>query len=104
MGFVGNVWSGAVLVDSALIEGGSTAWLRLVQRVGASFVLRLSATETGDPLDAGPEFTDGVTLYERAFTFSEAGGDSITLKGPNHPDNSFQDPSEPYFWTPDNGS
>ena len=103
-GFVGNVWSGAVLVDSALIEGGGTAWLRLVQRVGSSVQLRLSATETGDPLDAGPEFTDGVTLYDTAFTFAEAGGDSVTLKGPNHADNTFQDPSEPYFWTPDNGS
>ena len=35
--------------------------------------------------------------------FDVAGGQGITLKGPAHPDNTFPDPAEPYFWTPDNG-
>ena len=58
----------------------------------------------GDPNASGPQLTDTWEVYASALILSEAGGDSVTLKGPNHPDNTFQDPSEPYFWTPDNGS
>ena len=57
----------------------------------------------GDPSADGPEFTEAVEQYSSAFMFDVAGGQGITLKGPAHPDNTFPDPAEPYFWTPDNG-
>ena len=36
--------------------------------------------------------------------FDDADGNSLTLKGPAHSDNSFEDDTEQYFWTPDNFS
>ena len=96
-------WSGAVLVDAALVDGGGVAYLRVVRAArGGRTVLRLSATPTGSPSTAGPGFTAAVRLYAAALTFSVTGGGSITLKGPNHPDNPVRDASEPYYWTPDN--
>ena len=101
-----NPWEGAVLVDPVFIAGGGTAYLRFIDRVGNSIQIRLAASTTADPFLAGPEFTDALETYVEAFTFNEVGGGgaSIVLKGTNHPDNGFRDSSEPYFWTPDNGS
>ena len=97
-------WQGAEAVDSALIEGGAAAYLRYIGRVGNSIRVRLSATETGDPAAGGPEFTDALETAEAAFTFAAADGSSLVLKGPGHAGNAFADPTEPYFWTPDNGA
>ena len=97
-------WRGAVLIDPALIAGGGIAYLRHIERVGSSIRVRLAATETADPLDAGPEFTAAFEAADEAFTFAAPGGASVVLKGPGHADNSFPDPTEPYFWTPDNGA
>ena len=63
----------------------------------------MATSPDADPEDAGPELTAALETAEEAFTFAEADGDSIVLKGPAHPDNTFADPTEPYFWTPDNG-
>ena len=97
-------WRGAVLIDPALIAGGGVAYLRYIERVGNSIRVRLAATETGDPLDAGPEFTAAFEAAGEAFTFAGSDGTTLVLKGPGHGDNTFADPTEPYFWTPDNGA
>ena len=96
-------WSGAALIDPTLIEGGGTAYLRHIRPIGNSIQVLLSAAADGDADAAGPEFTGALEGAESAFTF-DAGGASLTLKGPGHAGNVFADPSEPYYWTPDNGA
>ena len=104
-GFSGDSgWRGAVLLDPAFVEGGGAAYLRHIESVGNSIRMRLAATETGDPAAAGPEFAAALETADEAFTFTGTDGASLTLKGPGHADNSFTDPTEPYFWTPDNGA
>ena len=102
-GLGGEGWSGAALIDPALIEGGGTAYLRFIRRIGNNFQVRLSATATADPENVGPEFTEAFETADSAFTFA-AGGSTLVLKGPGNADNSFADASEPYFWSPDNGA
>ena len=101
-GLGGEGWSGAAPIDPALIEGGVTAYLRFIRRIGNNFQVRLSATATAEPENVGPEFTEAFETADGAFTFA-AGGSTLVLKGPGNADNSFADASEPYFWTPDNG-
>lgn len=103
-GLAGEGWRGAVHIDAALIEGGGTAYLRRIRRIGDSLQVRLAATETDNPDDAGPEFTEAFEGAARALTFVSDTGVTITLKGPGHADNVFVDATEPYFWTPDNGA
>ena len=95
-------WQGAVLIDPALIAGGGIAYLRYIERVGSSIRVRLGASETDDPLDAGPEFSAALETYDEAISFVGTDGTTLTLKGPGHPGNNFADAAEPYFWTPDN--
>ncbi|MDD9993220.1 MAG: DUF1833 family protein [Rhodospirillales bacterium] len=102
-GLAGEGWRGAVLIDPALVEGGGTAYLRHIRRNGDSLQVRLATSDSADPEDAGPAFTDAFELSPRAFTFTSDAAGTITLKGPAHEDNTFADPDEPYFWTPDNG-
>ena len=100
-GLGGEGWSGAVLVDPALVDGGASAYLRSIRRRGTSVQIRLSATAGGHAQDAGPAFTGALEGAESAFTFA-AGGARVTLKGPGHADNTRRDATEPYVWTPDN--
>ena len=95
-------WEGAILVDPALIEGGGTAYLRQLRLIGNDARLRLATSPDADPADAGPEFTAALETADAAFTLAQAGGASIVLKGPGHPDNTFADSTEVYYWTPDN--
>ena len=97
-------WQGAVLLDPALIVGGGVAYLRYIERVGNSIRVRLGASETDNPLDVGPHFTQAFEAADEAFTFVALTGSTLVLKGPGHPDNTFADLIEPYFWTPDNGA
>ena len=94
-------WRGAVPVDPALIADGASAYLRRIRRIGNSIQIRLSATPDGGPGDPGPEFSDAFETADGAFTFA-AGGQSLTLKGPAHADNTYPSATEPYVWTPDN--
>ncbi len=94
-------WQGSILISPDFISGHGTAYLRSIERLGPSIRIRLSATADGEPTDAGPEFTPELEQAAQALTFQ--GNSSLTLKGPGHPDNTFSDPTEPYFWTPDNG-
>ena len=96
-------WTGAVLLDSRLVDGGETAYLRYIRRQGNHIQLRLSATATGEPSDAGPELATEREEADTLLVFSLAGGDSIFLRGPGNSDNTYADSTEPYFWTPDNG-
>ena len=101
-GLGGEGWSGAAPIDPALIEGGGTAYLRFIRRIGNNFQVRLSAAATADPENVGPEFTEAFETADSAFTFTVEAS-TLVLKGPGNADNSFADASEPYFWTPDNG-
>lgn len=99
-------WAGAILVNPVFVENGAESWLRVVRQQSIFIEIRFSHTQTGSAVTAGPELTNAVEIADAAFTFSEAGGDSVTLKGPNHPDITVksEDPEvEPYFWGPDNG-
>ena len=101
-----DAWEGAVALDAALVAAGATAYLRYIDNVAGSPRIRLAADAAADPEDAGPEFTAAFESAAMAFTFAEAGGggDSVTLKGPAHPDSNVPDATEPYFWTPDNAA
>ena len=106
-------WLGAIPILPRLVEGGGPAYLRFVRVAGTSFHFRTSSTPTSDPGDPdvpgpgdGPDLTDAWEIYDRAIRLSRSGVEDIDIKGPNHPDNAdtFQDPDEPYHWTPDNGA
>ena len=106
---LGNVpgtspWLGAVLIPPDFVEGGGAAYLREITTVGTSIRISISVAATGSYSTFGPELVQAWLNYENAIVFTDDDGDSLTLKGPNHPDNSFRDPSEPYFWTPDNNT
>ena len=95
-----------ILIDPSLVSGGGTAYFRHYHQLGtgnAQFYTDSSATG-GSPIGAGPDLTPAWEIADEAITFAEEGGSSLILKGPNHPDNTFSDPSESYFWTPDNRS
>ena len=59
-GLGGEGWSGAALIDPALIEGGVTAYLRFIRRIGNNFQVRLSATATADPENVGARVHRGI--------------------------------------------
>ena len=84
---------------------GEDAFLRQISSTGNNARLNVSSTATDPAGDPGPELTPAWELYARAITLTNTDtNESIVLKGPGHPDNSFSDDEEPYFWTPDNGS
>ena len=97
-------WQGAVLLDPGLIAGEGVAYLRYIEPLGNSLRIRLAATESGAPTDAGPEFSAALETHDEALTFAGSDGATLVLKGPGHGHNTFADPTEPYFWTPDNGA
>ena len=97
-------WEGSYLIDSSLVVGGATAYLRRIgESGGGNCRIDISSAASGSYAGAGPELIPAWENLVNAIVFSADGG-GITLKGPNHPDNSFRDPTEPYFWTPDNST
>ena len=94
----------ATLIDPTLVDGGAVAYARVLNRVGTSIQFQLAATIDGDAFPSGPAMNDAWLVYASAMILESAGVTALTLKGPNHPDNSFRDASEPYFWTPDNSA
>ena len=93
------------LVIPALVSGGGPAYLGFVERLGTSIRMYFDVAQTGgSPSGVGPDLTDLWETYESAIVLRETGGASITLRGPNHPDNTFSDATEAYFWTPANGA
>ena len=96
-------FTGAILIEPDLIVGRATAYLRQVDWAsGTGVSLLLSTTDTGQPHTAGPEFIPDVEDYSLAFTFADSGGGSVVIGGPNDPDSSSLDPTEPYYWLPSN--
>ena len=100
----GEGWTGATRIDAALIAGGQTAYLRLIRDVAGSVQFELAINATVASAEPGPHFTEELETADEAFTFVGPGGSTLVLKGPDHPDNTFADPDEPYFWTPDNST
>ena len=100
--FGGNrTWEGAILLDTALINGGGTAYIRFIRLASNGRIrVRTSITAGGDPSVEGPRFTTAVENYASAFTFTEVGGSSITIEGPTNVDTITPDSSEPYNWQP----
>ena len=97
-------WEGSYLIDPSLVAGGATAYLRRIgESGGGSCQIDTSSTASGSYTGAGPELIPEWENLVNAIVFTADDG-GITLKGPNHPDNSFRDPTEPYFWTPDNNT
>ena len=101
-------WSGSVEVDAVYVAGGATAYLRFIRLQGTSFHIRLSL-EGADPNTLGPDFTDVVEEYERAFTLTSSNGMSVVIAGPNYSGNIYPseddpDVEDPYFYTPANGA
>ena len=100
----GEGWTGALRLDPALVAGGQTAYLRLVRNVAGSVQIETAVNATLASAEPGPHFTEELETADEALTFVGPGGSTLVLKGPNHPDNGFVDPDEPYFWTPDNAT
>ena len=100
----GEGWQGAVLINSAFVQGGGTAYLRHIQDVSGSIQVYLAATADGELTGGGPHFTAAFEQAEGAFTFVADESATLVLKGPGHADNTVADSDEPYFWTPDNGA
>ena len=101
---LGGEWTGSILLDADLVDGGGVAYLRRVARVSTSIRVETSSTAGGGSGSSGPELAADVETYAAAFVFDDGVQPALTLKGPAHADNAFTDPSEPYFWTPDNGA
>ena len=97
-------WSGSILIDPVLVVGGAEAHLRYIRRIGTGWQFRVSSTSSEDPANAGPELIPLWETYDEAITLTAEDGTVLVLKGPGNPDNSFADPSEPYFWIPDNSA
>ena len=99
---ISSRWTGAVLVDPSLIDGGGTAYLREfgLSDLQSSVILRLAANATDDPVSAGPEFTPALEISAVAITLEEVGGNSFVLTGPNYQGTVFADQTEPYDWNP----
>ena len=95
-------WSGQFgVVYPGLTRDGGTAYLRLVRftPVTGLFLFRVSPTVSGGPNSGGPDLSDAWESHSSAITI-RAGELSITMPGPNHPDNLALDVSEPYLWGP----
>ena len=100
----GEGWTGATRLDAALIAGGQSAYLRLIRDVAGSVQFELAINATIASAEPGPHFTPELERADEAFTFVGPGSSTLVLKGPDHADNTFADPDEPYFWTPDNAA
>ena len=91
----------AVLINQDLIVGNIAAYFRLI-RLGrgtgsTNNLFYVSVDGVVAPSLIGPEMIAAWENFSGAMILS-AGSLSITIKGPNHPDNIDQDSSEPYSW------
>ena len=91
------------LINTDLVLNGAIAYVGFLQvRAGnVSSTFRVTDDDAEPTTNVGPELTSVWETSPVAITIT-SGGQSIVLKGPNHPDNSNQDPTEPYHWNPDN--
>ena len=96
----GYRWTGSVLLDATLIEGGTVAYLREfgLSSGGVNVILRIADSPTANPADEGPEFINDVKVNANAIRLTDGNGNVMYVIGPNHPINTFQDDSDPYLW------
>ena len=90
-------WTGSVLLDSVYLAAGAEGWLRIFGPSGIVWTVQVASAADGDAGIAGPALTSELLLYATAFTLT-AGDAVFVARGPNHPDNLFSDPSEPYTY------
>ena len=94
------------IVDRDLIDGAEEAYLTRIGilPLGGGIVIDLGRTPVIDTI-AGPMFK---VAMERSDFFATLvnvrSGEFVVMKGPDNPDNSFRDTTEPYLWTTDNFS
>ena len=95
-------WTGAILVDAGLVDGGGASHLREfgLSDLQSSVIMRFSASAVALPTIAGPHLIPEVEANPMAITLSEAGGNSFTLRGPTTAGNTFSDTTDPYDWQP----
>ena len=93
-----TVWEGALLINPRFVDGGGTAYLRYFGYDGVVVRMYIADSPTAAPLDPGPALTEQLLQYVGAVQLIEEGGDSHTIPGPDHADNQFRDPTEPYTW------
>ena len=99
---VSSRWTGAILVDTELVDGGGTAYLREfgLSDTQSSIIMRFSASATSLPTIAGPQLIPEVEANPAAIVLSEAAGSSVTVRGPTTSGNQFSDTTDPYDWNP----
>ncbi len=87
------------LIDSDLVAGGGTAYLRSVNLSTSRSLLATSLTKNQSQYLEGPSLTSALEGHSSAITIS-AGGESITVSGPDATGNVSRDSTEPYYWRP----
>ena len=96
-------WTGSLRIIDKLVPPGEERYLRTVETVGSGNLrIRFSSSPTEDPASEGDDLTSAWETYEAAITIVDSDDVEIVLKGPGNADNAFTDPTEVYFWTPDN--
>ena len=89
-------WTGAVLLDAALVAAGATGYMALFGPDGTVF--RMTVASQADGTGDGPDLNAALEVNPTAFTLEETGGAAIVVPGPNTPGLTFQDQTEPYTW------
>ena len=97
-------WSSLdALLDPSLLADGGTGYLHEIQLEVQSSEARIEvwtkASLSEPHTTAGPDFTDDVEQYAKAFVI-EAGGLTLTIPGPNATGSVSSDGVEPYRWKP----
>ena len=88
----GTTWSGSLPIPTYLVAGGVEADLELFGNIIGTFVFQTS----------GPDLTAVWEGYATAIRVIDDAGASIVIAGPAHPNNTSNDPREPYTWIPGN--
>ena len=99
--FTVNVWEGNMELPASLMADGQAARLRRIHYTSISnrFTIEIATTAGEPPTNTGPDFTDALEEADSFLTLT-GGGDSVTIRGPNHSDISTGDSFEPYVWEP----
>ena len=88
-------------IPNNLLPAAATRYLRgMAFRAGNSpSVLRVRNSDSGGGSEDGQDLSTAWESSAVAIRLAY-GGNTVTLKGPNHPDNPSRDSTEQYVWTP----
>lgn len=94
-----NVFSGLLIPGTLLANTSDTAYLRFMflRWNQSNQQFRLDSVDSGSGSGSGPEMSSAWESSAVALTISD-GTNSLTVKGPSHPDSSPSDDDEPYSW------